>query len=69
MRTTLNIADEELAFALSYSQTRGIKLGEAVSELIRGGLEKIQNGVGVRTKLAAGTRTFGFLTCPQPRPR
>ena len=69
MRTTLNIADEELAFALSYSQTRGIRLGEAVSELIRGGLEKIQNGVGVRTKLAAGTRDLWVFDLPAATPR
>ena len=68
MRTTLNIADEELAFAQSYSQTRGIKLGEAVSELIRSGLEKIQNGVGVRTKLAAGTRDL-WVYLPASTPK
>ena len=69
MRTTLNIADEELAFAQSYSQTRGIKLGDAVSELIRSGLEKIQNGVGVRTKLAPGTKDLWVFDLPTATPK
>lgn len=69
MRTTLNIADEELAFAQSYSKTRGIKLGQAVSELIRSGLEKIHNGVGVRTKLAADTKDLWVFDVSAATPK
>ena len=69
MRTTLNINDEELAFAQSYAQTRGLKLGEAVSELIHYGLEKIQNEVGLRTKLAAGTKDLWVFDLSPETPK
>jgi len=37
MRTTLNIADDAVATAQAYARARAIKLGQAVSELIRRG--------------------------------
>jgi hypothetical protein len=34
MRTTLNLEDEAFATAQAYAKSRGIKLGQAISELI-----------------------------------
>ncbi|MBM3342943.1 MAG: hypothetical protein FJY56_12650 [Betaproteobacteria bacterium] len=42
MRTTIGIEDEAFAAAQSYAKARGLKLGQAVSELIlRGSMEKL----------------------------
>jgi hypothetical protein len=42
MRTTINIEDDAFAAAQSYAQARALKLGQAVSELIRrGSTEKL----------------------------
>lgn len=35
MRTTLNLEDEEFSYAQAYAQARAMKLGDAVSEIIR----------------------------------
>ena len=37
MRTTLNLEDDAIATAQAYARARAIKLGQAVSELIRRG--------------------------------
>ncbi len=37
MRTTLNLEDDAIAIAQAYAGARAIKLGQAVSELIRRG--------------------------------
>ena len=37
MRTTLNLEDDAIATAQTYARARAIKLGQAVSELIRRG--------------------------------
>ena len=37
MRTTLNLDDDAFATAQAYARTRAIRLGKAVSELIRHG--------------------------------
>ena len=37
MRTTLNLEDDAIAIAQAYARARAIKLGQAVSELIRRG--------------------------------
>jgi hypothetical protein len=37
MRTTLNVHDDALALAQAYAKARGLKLGDAVSELILSG--------------------------------
>lgn len=37
MRTTLNLEDDAMATARAYARARAIKLGQAVSELIRRG--------------------------------
>ena len=37
MRTTLNLEDDAVATAQAYARARAIKLGQAVSELIRRG--------------------------------
>lgn len=37
MRTTLNLEDDAIATARAYAHARAIKLGQAVSELIRRG--------------------------------
>ena len=39
MRTTLTIDDEAASLALTYARARDLKLGQAVSELIRRGSE------------------------------
>lgn len=42
MRTTINLEDDAFATAQAYAQARGIKLGQAVSELIlRGNAPKV----------------------------
>ena len=35
MRTTLTLDDEEFSYAQAYAQARAMKLGDAVSEIIR----------------------------------
>jgi hypothetical protein len=40
MRTTANIADDALHAARSLARARSISLGEAISELIRRGLQR-----------------------------
>jgi hypothetical protein len=52
MRTTVNIEDDALAVANVYARARALKLGAAISELIRRGNEqrvplKLMNGVWV----------------------
>ena len=52
MRTTLTIDDEAFSKAQAYAQARDLKLGQAVSELIRLGAHeklpmKCKNGVWV----------------------
>ena len=52
MRTTLNLEEDAMAAAQAYARARAIKLGQAVSELIRrGSAEKVAmkqvNGVWV----------------------
>jgi hypothetical protein len=43
MRTTINLEDDAFAMAHAYARARALKLGEAVSELIRrGGTEKLR---------------------------
>ena len=37
MRTTLNLEDDAIATAQAYARARALKLGQAVSELIRRG--------------------------------
>ena len=37
MRTTLNLEDDAIATARAYAHARAIKIGQAVSELIRRG--------------------------------
>lgn len=39
MRTNINIAEDAREVALAYANARGITLGEAVTELIRKGLQ------------------------------
>lgn len=39
MRTTINIEDDALAAAKAYARARALKLGPAISELIRRGNE------------------------------
>jgi hypothetical protein len=42
MRTTINIEDDALVVAQTYARARALKLGQAVSELIRrGGVDKM----------------------------
>jgi len=38
MRTTINLDDEVLGLAKSYAENRSLSLGQAVSELVRRGL-------------------------------
>ena len=40
MRTTINIDDELYSIARSLAESRGISMGEAVSELMRQGLQR-----------------------------
>jgi hypothetical protein len=40
MRTTANIDDDALVVARSFARVRSISLGQAISELIRRGLER-----------------------------
>jgi hypothetical protein len=52
MRTTLNLEDDAFAAAQAYASARALKLGQAVSELIRASsspkpLLKKKNGVWV----------------------
>ena len=52
MRTTITIEDDAFAAANAYAKARALKLGQAVSELIRrGSAEKLplkqQNGVWI----------------------
>ena len=39
MRTTINLEDDALALAKAYARARALKLGPAISELIRRGNE------------------------------
>ena len=60
MRTTLTLEHDAFATAQAYAQARALKLGQAVSELIRmGSAERLpirqRNGVWV-FDLPAGTR-------------
>jgi hypothetical protein len=59
MRTTLSIEDDAFEKAQAYAHARALKLGQAVSELIRRGASeklpiKLKNGVWV-FDLPAGT--------------
>lgn len=52
MRTTLNLDDDVLESVKDYAQARSIALGEAVSRLVRRGLDapfptKLRNGIPV----------------------
>jgi hypothetical protein len=52
MRTTITLEDDAFAVASAYARARALKLGQAVSELIRRGSEeklpfKQENGVWV----------------------
>ena len=55
MRTTLTIDDELLAAAKSLARTKAQSLGEAVSELIRRGLEATPRTNGSKKKSAFPT--------------
>lgn len=50
MRTTINLEDDALALAKAYARARALKLGPAISEIIRRGNEvklPIKNVKGV----------------------
>lgn len=42
MRTTLNLHDDVFKVASAYADARAIKLGDAVSELVRRGVESLK---------------------------
>ena len=52
MRTTITLEDDAFAMASAYARARALKLGQAVSELIRRGSEeklplKLKDGIWV----------------------
>lgn len=54
MRTTVNIEDETFTAARAYAARRGVSLGQALTELVRRGLEvecpiEMRDGVPVLT--------------------
>lgn len=54
MRTTVNIEDETFAAARAYAERRGVTISQALSELVRQGLESQcriveENGLHVLT--------------------
>jgi hypothetical protein len=55
MRTTLNIDDEVLEMAKSYAAARKVTVGEALSDLVRKGLDA---PVGTRTDPETGWLMF-----------
>lgn len=69
MRTTLNIDDDLLAFAQGFANARGIKLGTAISELIKLGCQHVRSGSGIKTKLAAGTKDLWVFDLPEGTPQ
>lgn len=76
MRTTLTLDDEEFSYAQAYAQARAMKLGDAVSEIIRkvrktssSAPQRDDSRTGMRHVPVAGTDGLWVFDTPLDAPK